>query len=272
MFKRFISLTLFWSAIILFVSSIVLYIEPHGRVAFWANWHFLGLSKHAWDDLHVCVGTLFLLTAIVHIFFNWSIIMAYLNKKIRGTSPKVNIWSSLALTLFVAAGSYLNIPPMQQLLELSEKIKQMHAQHYGNPPFGHAELVPIAQLAKFLGLKSKDFMMALKKAGVQDVSPNYNLKTLGQKLGMSPAQLFNMAMRNLPRDNKVTLPEIPPPGTGKLTVLDLAQTYNVPEKTLLKRLQRLGLNASVNETLKEIADKANLTAPEIYQILRGEES
>ncbi len=271
MIKRFTSLTLLWSFVVLFISSLVLFTEPHGRVAFWSNWQFLGLTKGQWDDLHLCSGTLFSVTALIHLYLNWKMILAYLKKKIRGDAA---VWGSFALTLFVCISSYLQLPPMKQLIELEEKIKQTQTQKYGNPPFGHAELVPINKLAKFLGIDPEKFVNALKANKIPVASGKESLKELSGRTGKSPSELFHLAIESLkknikgPRENTVIhLPSVPPPGTGMMTIDDIARTYHVSRQKLLERLKASNIDASPTETIKEIAKRTKKSPPEIYGIL-----
>lgn len=275
MFKRFTSLTLFWSSIILFFSSVVLFIEPHGRVAFWADWRLFGLTKQQWDDLHICSGTLFLLASLVHIWLNWSLITAYLTRRFKGASSAPAVWGSLAVVAFIALGTYFNLPPMKQFLELNEAIKESHTKRYGNPPFGHAELVPVGKLARFIGVEPEKFVKALKDAGIEVESASQSLKEIGAENGMSPSLLFDLAMKGLRREGSAVsgaaLPKIPPPGTGRLTISDIASTYHIKEEVLLKRLERAGIRAKAQESLKEIALRSGRSAPEIYALLRGDE-
>ncbi len=271
MFRRFISLTLFWSAIILFVSSVILFIEPHGRVAYWNNWTFWGLTKRQWDDLHICSGTLFILAALFHIYLNWSLIKAYFIKKIKGAPAGPIVVSSLAITAFICLGSYFNLPPMKQFLELNQAIKGSYVKEYGNPPFGHAELVPIETLARFLGKDPSAFVSALQQAGIKVKSPRQSLKELSKATGRSPAQLFDIAMKSLIKSgHEVSLPAVPPPGTGKMTISDMARSYHISAELLLKRLKDSGITASSDESIKEIAQKRGMTPQEVYAILRSD--
>jgi hypothetical protein len=50
-------MTMFVSFILVGITSIILYIVPHGRVAYWADWHLLGLTKTEWGNLHINVLT-----------------------------------------------------------------------------------------------------------------------------------------------------------------------------------------------------------------------
>ncbi len=271
MVRRFTSLTLLWSFFILFISSLVLFIEPHGRVAFWSNWHFLGLSKEEWDDLHLCSGTLFSLAAVFHLYLNWHTVVVYLKKKIKGLSGGPAVWGSLALTLFVCISSYFHLPPMQQLIELENKIKQAQTKKYGNPPFGHAELVPVNKLAKFLGIEPKKFVDALRANGIEVASGKESLKDLARSAGKSPSELFHLAMeyihKGADKNINVRLPSVPPPGTGMMTINDIARTYHVSSQELIRRLRTTGINASPSDTIKEIAQKTHKSPQEIYSVL-----
>ncbi|MDA3917380.1 MAG: DUF4405 domain-containing protein [Deltaproteobacteria bacterium] len=73
--RRITSLTLVISGIIELVTSVILYIIPSGRVAYWSDYHLFGLSKTQWGDIHITVGTLILVTAGIHIYhgFSWNI-------------------------------------------------------------------------------------------------------------------------------------------------------------------------------------------------------
>ncbi|MGB3224089.1 MAG: DUF4405 domain-containing protein [Desulforhopalus sp.] len=46
--RKIVSMTLLVSLVVQVVNSVVLYIVPEGRVAHWANWIFLGLTKEEW--------------------------------------------------------------------------------------------------------------------------------------------------------------------------------------------------------------------------------
>jgi hypothetical protein len=48
----------------------MLYIEPHGRVAYWTKWSFLGLEKDQWGNIHIFSGLLFLVAGGFHLYYN----------------------------------------------------------------------------------------------------------------------------------------------------------------------------------------------------------
>ena len=64
------------SFVLCILTSVTLFIVPHGRIAYWADWRLWGLSKTQWSDLHLNLGILLLLAGFFHIYYNWKPITA----------------------------------------------------------------------------------------------------------------------------------------------------------------------------------------------------
>ena len=147
----------------------ILYIVPEGRVAYWADWHLLGLTKTQWGDVHTAVGTLFLLFLLLHIWLNWKPLMNYLKNRRREmvvmTAPMV---IAFILVFVVFAGTLAGLPPMSTLLDYGARIKADAAEVYGNPPYGHAETSPLKKFCGFLGLDVNVALSTLRAAGFDD--------------------------------------------------------------------------------------------------------
>ena len=79
--RRITSLTALLTFILLIFTAVILYVAPQGRVAYWANWQLWGLSKTAWTNIHINTGFLFLISILLHIYYNWKLILAYLKNK-----------------------------------------------------------------------------------------------------------------------------------------------------------------------------------------------
>ena len=43
--RKITSMTMLVSFVLLLVNSVILYVVPEGRVAYWADWHMGGLTK-----------------------------------------------------------------------------------------------------------------------------------------------------------------------------------------------------------------------------------
>jgi hypothetical protein len=48
------------SFLLLVFIGMILYIEPHGRVAYWIKWNLMGLEKDQWGNIHIFSGLLIL--------------------------------------------------------------------------------------------------------------------------------------------------------------------------------------------------------------------
>jgi len=99
--RRTISLTLLISLVPLVLTSVILYIVPEGRVAYWSDWTMLGLSKTQWGDIHINLGWLFLIAGLFHLYLSWKPVITYMKSKARELKVftlEFNI--GLLLTLF----------------------------------------------------------------------------------------------------------------------------------------------------------------------------
>lgn len=270
MLRKITSLTSFLSLIITLFTSIILYIVPQGRVAYWADWHMLGLSKEQWGDIHITVGTLFIIALLFHLWFNWKPIVSYMKNQAREvvvmTKPMI---ISVVITLFVMVGTLLHLPPMQQLLDLSLSIKDAAVQTYGNPPYGHAELSPLNKFCGFLGFDADKALAALKAKGYgSDITLQTQIKDIAASKSVSPQQVLDDIRASLGGDPFAALPASPPEGTGKLKLMDICKTFGLPIDKALERLSSQSIKAKGVMTMKQIAQANNMTPKDVYDALR----
>lgn len=119
-FRSFISLFLIGSVLLEFISGLVLYLAPSGRVAETMQWSLL-LGKTQWEALHTVFGLLWIPILATHIVFNWKPILSYLKDHTRKTFAfKREAALATVLVLFFALGSIYNFAPVQQIMALSE--------------------------------------------------------------------------------------------------------------------------------------------------------
>ena len=106
--RKITSLTAGLSCLLMVLTSIVLYIVPQGRVAYWADWRLWGLSKSDWGNMHINMGFVFLVALALPIYDNWKAITAYLKDRTRRMkvfTPDFNV--ALIVTLIAALGTYI---------------------------------------------------------------------------------------------------------------------------------------------------------------------
>jgi len=102
------TLTLFFSSIIVVVSSLVLYVGPPTHVANFSDSRAAGLGKCPWSAVHIMVGLLFVVAMFFHIYFNWKSMLAYMSNSKRNPMPLSKpLVVSLVLTAYVCMAALL---------------------------------------------------------------------------------------------------------------------------------------------------------------------
>jgi hypothetical protein len=268
--RKVTSLTGALSFLFLVLTSVVLYIEPHGRVAYWANWHLWGLTKTQWDSIHINVGLLFLLAIILHIYHNWKGIVSYLKDKanhVKIFTKNFNI--ALLMTTVFILGTYVEIPPFSWVSQISESIKDSAVKKYGEPPYGHAELSSLKTLTYRMGLDLAQSMNRLKQAGVRFESEKQTIQEIAMLNKMTPQQVYLAMSPGAEMDQTNKLLDIPEPGLGKRSLADICQQYKLNVPIVLRGLSDIGIKASPDMTMKKIADKNKVHPIDVYETIRN---
>ena len=189
--RKITSLTLFFSSVLLLISCVVVYIVPYGRIADWSQWRMLGLSKTEWTNLHINLGILFVVLAVIHVVLNWRHIVSYMkNRKTSAEGRNLNVLIALLITVFFTIGSLYKVPPMSWFINLSESMKVQSARKCGEPPYGHAELSTIADFSWKMGLDVNQSLDTLEKAGITVDRPDQTLLEIAEKNQISPREIF----------------------------------------------------------------------------------
>ncbi len=262
---------MFVSFILLVLTSVILYIVPQGRIAYWADWHLWGLTKVEWGNLHINLGFLFLFAGLLHMFYNWAPIKAYMKNKSRELkvfTPSFNV--ALLISLVVGVGTYFEIPPMSTVINFGESIKDTAAETYGEPPYGHAELSSLKLFTKKQNLDLDGAMDLLRKAGVQFSDSSDTLAVIAAANKISPQAVYSViqsATMEIESTGAVDFPDSPMPGFGNKTLAALCSEYDLMFQLIRRGLAQKGVKAEAEMTIKEIA-AANDTEPmAIFEVL-----
>jgi hypothetical protein len=268
--RKITSLTALVSFLLLILNSVVLYIVPQGRVAYWSDWHLWGLNKTEWGNQHIIIGILFLLALFLHIYYNWKPIVSYLKNKARQLkilTREFNI--ALVLTIVCTVGAYIEVPPFNWVLDFSESIKTSAANKYGEPPYGHAELSSLKSFASKTGLDLAGSMARLKSAGVRFENEKQTLLNIAKLNKMTPQQVYlAMIPEEKPAAEK-SLPDSPPQGIGKRSLADICREYSLEISVILKGFADNDIQVAADMTVKQIAVQHEIGTAEVYEILRN---
>ena len=273
--RRITSLTATVAFLLMLLTSIILYIVPQGRVAYWADWRLWGLSKTDWGNIHINLGLLFLIALFLHIYYNWKPLISYLKnkaKKIKVFTPEFNI--ALIIVIVFAAGTYFLVPPFSWVMTLNEHFKDTGAEKYGEPPYGHAELSSLKTFTKKMSLDLARSMELLDKAGYTVENSDITLDTIGRRYNIPPQLIYQtiqpaaIIAAQKSGDNNA-LPESAPPGTGNLTLADFCTQFNLNMKLVVRELKKQGIDASEELTLKKIATQNKTSPTDVYERIKN---
>ncbi|HPJ35927.1 MAG TPA: DUF4405 domain-containing protein [Spirochaetota bacterium] len=272
--KRIVSLTALLTFIVTVLTSVILYIVPEGRIAYWADWRLWSLSKEQWGAIHINAGFLFLVALLLHLYYNWKSIVLYLknsSRDLRIFTKEFNV--ALILTLVFVIGTYLEIPPLSTIINVSDSFKEAAAKEYGEPPYGHAELSSLRTLAKKTDVDPEKGLRLLRESGYTVDSDSQTLKEIAEINGVSPQKIYFAMSGGKKKSTVVTgkskeLPESPVPGTGDLTLADFCIQYNLNLKVVVRSLKESGMESKAGMTLKEIGKENNVSPLEVYERIK----
>jgi hypothetical protein len=265
------SLCSLMSFILLCFTGIILYFEPHGRVAYWIKWNFLRLEKDQWGNIHIYSGLLFLVAGGFHIYYNWKPLIRYLSDKIEsGLRYKRELVTSSAIFIWVIISGIWSLPPLVYVSDLGEVIKNSWVTSPDlEPPFGHAELVSLQTFCKKQRIPLDQAMLELRNGGFTVESPKSTLIVIAKSKRTSGMGVYEVIKKLEAK------PEAMKPGTtwtpedvaeafsgtglGNKTVGQIIKELELNASTVNQRLKAVDIDAHDHDKLKKLADKNNTT-------------
>ncbi len=273
--RRITSLTAGLSFLLVILTSVVLYIVPQGRVAYWAEWRLWGLSKTDWGNIHINIGLLFLVALFLHIYYNWKPLTAYLRNRTRQfTLFNRDFNAALIVTVACTLGSYFLVPPFNWVMALNDHFKAAGAARYGEPPYGHAELSSLASFAQKMNLDIGRSMALLRQAGIPAETSDQSLAAIARRHAVTPQRIYQViqAAERRPQaeaERSGRFPASPPSGSGNLALADFCRMYNLSPEQVIRTLAQRGVTAKADETLKQIAAAHRMSPLDLYDLIKA---
>lgn len=268
--RKILSLTMLLSFFLCILTSVILYIVPEGRVAYWADWRLWGLSKNEWGNLHINLGFLFLFAGLLHLFYNWNAVAAYLKNRAREVKVFTGSFNvALILILVVGFGTYWKIPPMSLVLNFGHSFKDAAAKKYGEPPYGHAELSLLASFYRKTELDPVKARELMGKAGIFVKDEKQTVAAIAAQNKMTPKALFDIIKpaSKVVEAAALTFPDAPMPGFGNKTLQEICTTYTLQPARIIQGLARENIPARPDQTIREIAGAAKMEPSAFFAIL-----
>lgn len=276
--RSFTAFIVTWAFGILTVTGLILYIVPQGRVAYWTHWSLAGLSKEQWGGLHMIFGGLFIVTGVLHLWFNWKPFKGYLADRVAGhLELKREVVTSLLACVIIAVMAVLAIPPISYILDLNAWIKDAWVTSPElEPPFGHAEESSLANIARRMNLDLGQAQTELRRRGIAFDSAQDSLERIARRNQTTPMAVYGLIV-HLRREEPVAADaawtadtidaRFSGTGIGRKSLATIAADIGVHPEQYRARLQTAGIQAEDNETLREIAERRQLSPIDILKVI-----
>jgi len=282
--RAFTSLCSLVSFILLFLTGIILYTEPHGRVAYWSKWHFLSLEKDQWASIHIYSGLLFLVTGGFHIYYNWRPLIKYLSGKIESALRyKRELILSSIILIWVAVSGIWSLPPLVYVNHLGEAIKNSWVTSSElDPPFGHAELVSLQTFCKKQWIPLDQAMLELRNAGFTVVGPKSTLSEIAESKRTSGMSVYEV-IKKLEAKPEALKPgaiwtaekveeTFSGTGVGNKTIGQIIKEMELDPGKVHQRLKAINIEAKDEDRLKSLAERTNTTPIRLMTTILVEDS
>jgi hypothetical protein len=268
--RKTVSLTTLLSFVLLLITSVVLYVTPQGKVAFWANWKMMGLDKEQWGAMHTNIGILFIVAGLVHTFINGKAIAAYLKnktRKFRLFTMDFNV--ALAITLAVALLTLWELPPLNSVQHYNASLKDAAAQKYGDPPYGHAEASTLSTFCQRIGLDLDQAIKNLNEAGLKNISASATLADMSNANKIPPQELYNLMapVSEKTSEQETHIQKNGGMGFGKKTLKSVCTENGLDVATVLETLVQEGIQAAPDQSIRDIADSTGIAPSDLRQLI-----
>lgn len=262
--RSFTAFIVTWAFIVLMVTGLVLYVVPHGRIAYWTHWSLWGLEKDRWAWIHMTFGGVFIVAAFLHLYFNWKPFKQYIADRIQGhLAFKREILIATLATLVLVFLSALDLPPASWIIRLNSDIKNAWVTEPAlEPPFGHAEEASLAALARRMDFDLEPALSALRDQGIAVESGRETLEQIAQRNGMTPMAVYALIPRPQPAPvstaARMTPEEIEArfagTGLGRKRLTEVCEMVGLDVRTGRERLASAGIEAGPDDGIRDLAD------------------
>ena len=274
--RVFISITMFYSFLVISFSGVMLYISPKGRIANWVNWTQFGLTKEGWAAVHTVFVTAFLIAGLLHLFiFNWKAFASYITRKQQEFRYLRETVAATALFAVLLVGSIYEIQPVIAVYEIGEGIKESYDTDENEPPIPHAEELTVAEFAaQVMDSPTRRALGMLDAAGRSALDSTETIGDLAERYGVSPSEIYDVLQadgRNADAHGTGESVLRPGGGYGRMSFDAFVAEMGVPAESARERLAANGItDVAADETIKDLADRYDMNPLDVARIIVGE--
>ena len=184
--RKITSILLLLGGFVLIFSGFILYMMPHGRVAYWTDWKFLNLNKDQWSEIHIIWSIIFIVLFVFHSIFNLKPLSYYFKK------AKYEVLISFFITFVLISGAIINFYPFKSVMTFQEKVKNSWTDNKIAPKIPHGELLSLKKLMKRINVEKKEGIERLKRGGIVFNTLKETVKEVAEKNNKKPVEIFKI--------------------------------------------------------------------------------
>ena len=262
--RKITSLTMMLVMLIMTYTGIILFITPPGRIANWANWELLGLSKNQYGEIHSVFMVLFIVTTLIHVYYNWKPLINYMKNKAKELIVFTkDMIVSLILVLVFLFGTVYEVVPFSTFLNFGDSIKNSWEKEYGTAPYSHAELSSLSKFTKKMGYDLNKSKEILEINNIK-FEVTQSLSQIGKENNLSPQFIYKLLSKHFEKvgEKKVNLT-----GLGKKKISEVAETLGLSNDEFILKLKTLGIEAEEDMKFKKVLEKFDKSPMDIIEEL-----
>lgn len=134
------------------------------------------------------------------------------------------------------------------------------------PPIPHAELLTLVDLTTKLQLQLTPVLERLHARGITPDSNTIQIGDLAEKYDMTAKELFVIIS---PQKIKPVIAE--GMGFGRKTISQICEQYDIPLEDGMRRLKEKSIEATLENNLRDLADKYRMTPIDVVKIVVPDE-
>ena len=252
-----------WSMIMMTYTGIILYIAPHGRVAYWTNWELFGWSKDQFADVHTTFMVLFIAATLLHIYYNWKPLTSYMKNQVKAfVFFTKEMLVAIGIVLVFLFGTLYTAEPFSTFLEFGEEMKESWVQKSQEPPYGHAEESTLIDFSQKTGYELEALLGVLQKHGIE-ASQRDTLENIAIDQGKTPGEIFSLITAALGQKTHI------PTGLGRKSVAEVARALEMDSDRFIEALEEMGIEAKGSDKFKPTLEKQGYNVREVVEKFIG---
>jgi hypothetical protein len=280
-YRALVSLITLMGFLIMGLTGIVLFFVPEGRIAYWTNWTFLGISKKQWGNIHILGSLVFAVAGIFHTYFNWKPLMGYIIDKVKGGIKRPwELSFTVGIALILIIGAVFELPPLNSILVFNAYVKEswIISKDY-EPPFGHAEMLSLKGFSRKMNINLDVAVKAFKDSEISIKSVEDSLEKIALENNTSPMELYRIIKPLEPEDrvssdimytSEIIEDRFAGSGIGQKRLTDVCEDLGIDIAVAEKRLAAKGIEIAEGEKLKDSAGRYDMNPLDLLKIIAVE--